>query len=555
MNFLAGVLPLSLANLTQLVDLNISQNTVMRNLEPSLFPDRTIAAKMGLIRIAYLILEDTNLSGPVPVTIGGSSELVQNSMRRSRFSGQLPASIGNLTKLTSLSLVGNQFSGPLPSSIGRVPASFKNCTTLFGVRLEFNQFNGSIDQDFGVYPDLNYIDLSYNQFQGTLSHNWTSCKNLTALRIAGNNIYSTIPNEITHMINLAEIDFSSNSLSGIPPDIGSLRNMAILKLQSNKLSGSIPALLPSVKWQSLSTVDFSHNDLEGPLPDGYAFRTASLQDFADNKGLCGGIQGLPPCKLSSSTRNKRHMVIVIGVTLSGALVALLYRALQMIIRAKRGYEKSLVAAEEQLLWLWKPAGKIRYSDIVMATDNFDDKHCVGKVYRAKLPSGQALLYLHQSCKPPIIHQDISSKNILLRSELEARVSDFGRAVFLNPGPVYRGIVAGTYGYVAPELAYGTKATEKVDVYSFGVLVLENLMGRDPKELLPILKTEVNLSSMDQGPNLKAKLDPRLAFPEAQRITDALECVGEAAHRCIQENPQNRPTMYDVSQLLESSCNL
>ncbi|GAB2233372.1 hypothetical protein Droror1_Dr00002594 [Drosera rotundifolia] len=812
MNLLTGVLPPSLANLTQLVVLNISQNNVMGNLEPGLFPDGTIASKMGLIRIAYLILDDTNLSGPVPVTIGGSSELVQISMRRSRLSGQLPSSIGNLTQLTSLSLVENQFSGPLPSSIGKlrnlaqlylygnrfsgtvprelenlaslttlhlasndftgqlpsglcgqaqlvnfsasnnfftgpVPASFKNCTSLFRVRLEFNQFNGSIDQDFGVYPDLNYIDLSYNQFQGTLSHNWASCKNLTVLRIAGNNIHSTIPNEIAHMSNLQEIDFSSNSLSGnILPDIGSLRNMAILKLQSNKLSGSIPAdiggltnleyldlstnflgeqipaqigaclnllsmnlsnnqfngiipdqignllgmqilldlshnnltgsipseigdlkqleklnlsnnelsgSIPSSlsKMASLSSVDFSHNNLEGPLPDSYTFKTASLQDFADNKGLCGGIQGLPPCKLSSSTRNKRHMVIVIvGVTLSGALVAVLYGALQMIIRAKRGHEKSPVAAEEQLLWLWEPAGKITYSDIVMATDNFDDKHCVGtggsgKVYRAKLPSGQvlavkmsklsedidqgtrantsfldevtilseirhrnivklhgfcrrgearflvyefiergslanilsrdneareldwttrlkivkgvaqALSYLHQSCKPPIIHQDISSKNILLCSELEAHVSDFGTAVLLDPDAVYKGMVEGTYGYIAPELAYGTKATEKVDVYSFGVLVLEILMGRHPKELLSILKMEVNSSLMDQVPNLKAKLDPRLAFPEAQRITDALEYVSEAAYWCIQENPQNRPTMYDVSRLLESSCDL
>ena len=61
----------------------------------------------------------------------------------------------------------------------------------------------------------------------------------------------------------------------------------------------------------------------------------------------------------------------------------------------------------------------------------------------------ALCYMHNDCVPPLIHRDISSKNVLLDSQLEARVSDFGTAKFLNPDSSNWTAVAGTYGYVAP----------------------------------------------------------------------------------------------------------
>ncbi|XP_043721740.1 MDIS1-interacting receptor like kinase 2-like [Telopea speciosissima] len=62
---------------------------------------------------------------------------------------------------------------------------------------------------------------------------------------------------------------------------------------------------------------------------------------------------------------------------------------------------------------------------------------------------QALSYLHHDCSPPLIHRDISSNNVLLDSELEPRVSDFGTARLLNPDSSNRTIIAGTYGYIAP----------------------------------------------------------------------------------------------------------
>ena len=61
----------------------------------------------------------------------------------------------------------------------------------------------------------------------------------------------------------------------------------------------------------------------------------------------------------------------------------------------------------------------------------------------------ALSYMNHDCVPPLIHRDISSKNILLSSNLEAHVSDFGTAKFLKPDSRFRTSFAGTYGYAAP----------------------------------------------------------------------------------------------------------
>ncbi|GAY31937.1 hypothetical protein CUMW_280870, partial [Citrus unshiu] len=123
----------------------------------------------------------------------------------------------------------------------------------------------------------------------------------------------------------------------------------------------------------------------------------------------------------------------------------------------------------------------------------------------------ALSYLHHDCFPPIVHRDISSKNLLLDLEYEAHVADFGIAKFLKPDSSNWTEFAGTYGYVAPELAYTMKITEKCDVYSFGVLVLEVIKGKHPRDFL----SSISYSSLSTDVKLDEMLDPRLPKPSIQ----------------------------------------
>ncbi|XVE68085.1 hypothetical protein DITRI_Ditri09bG0041100 [Diplodiscus trichospermus] len=150
--------------------------------------------------------------------------------------------------------------------------------------------------------------------------------------------------------------------------------------------------------------------------------------------------------------------------------------------------------------------------------------------------------MHHDCSQSIIHQDISSKNILLNSNLEAVVSDFGSGRLLDPDSSNQSILVGTYGYIAPEHAYTFVVSEKCDVYSFGVLTLEILMGNHPGELLSSLA-----SASSQNVMLSDILDHRLSSPRSKRITLDIALASTLAFACIRLNPKSPPTMKIVSQ--------
>ncbi|XP_041028070.1 MDIS1-interacting receptor like kinase 2-like [Juglans microcarpa x Juglans regia] len=157
----------------------------------------------------------------------------------------------------------------------------------------------------------------------------------------------------------------------------------------------------------------------------------------------------------------------------------------------------------------------------------------------------ALSYMHHDCSPPIIHRDIKSNNILLDSQYEAHVSDFGTAKILELDSSNWTSLAGTYGYIAPELAYTMKITEKCDVYSFGVLSLEVIMGKYPGDFIFSLKSS---PSVEMGIQLKDVLDQRLQFPTSQVEAELIRVAGIAT-KCLNDLPESRPTMHMISKVL------
>ncbi|KDO64792.1 hypothetical protein CISIN_1g040414mg, partial [Citrus sinensis] len=133
-------------------------------------------------------------------------------------------------------------------------------------------------------------------------------------------------------------------------------------------------------------------------------------------------------------------------------------------------------------------------------------------------------------------------NIILNSNLEAFVADFGTARLLHADSSNRTLLAGTYGYIAPELAYTMVMTEKCDVYSFGVVTLEVLMGKHPRDLLSSLS-----SSSDPKIMLIDVLDQRLPPPVDQKVIQDILLASTISFACLQSNPKSRPTMQYVSQ--------
>ncbi|KAJ0792481.1 putative protein kinase RLK-Pelle-LRR-XI-1 family [Helianthus annuus] len=162
----------------------------------------------------------------------------------------------------------------------------------------------------------------------------------------------------------------------------------------------------------------------------------------------------------------------------------------------------------------------------------------------------ALAYLHHDCNPPIVHRDVSINNVLLETDMVPRLSDFGTAKLLNPDSSNWTGVAGSYGYMAPELALTMKVTEKCDVYSFGVVTFEIMMGRHPGELLTSLQSSYPTSTSPESLVLLLKdiLDQRL-LPPTDKETEQVARVLNVALGCTRVSPESRPSMRTVAQEL------
>nr|DAD45422.1 TPA_asm: hypothetical protein HUJ06_003652 [Nelumbo nucifera] len=105
-------------------------------------------------------------------------------------------------------------------------------------------------------------------------------------------------------------------------------------------------------------------------------------------------------------------------------------------------------------------------------------------YKIALGLASALFYLHEECEQCVMHRDIKSSNVMLDSNLNAKLGDFGLAKLVDHGQGSQTtIVAGTLGYMAPECVTTGKTSKESDVYSYGIVALEIACGRRPIETL------------------------------------------------------------------------
>ncbi|KAJ7949543.1 putative Receptor protein kinase [Quillaja saponaria] len=417
------------------------------------------------------------------------------------------------------------------------------------MRLSDNKFSGKIPAGIGLLPNLQFLDISMNMLSGPIPYQLGDLFKLLSLNISHNFLNGTIPDQIGILFALQGLlDLSYKSLSGeIPTQLGKLTNLISLNLSHNYLPGSIPNSLSDM--QSLSSINLLYNRLEGTLPEANIFDSAQIEDFSNNKGLCGKIQGLQSCNTlitAPGGKIKKHkLVIIIVASLGSALLGslMLVGIFSFLYKRRaRNYSK-----EEE----FTSNREGPFSVIGSLADMLrNDKEAMELDWtkRVEIVQGvaQALSYLHHDCVPLILHGDISSKNVLMCSNLEAHVSDLGTTRFLKLNGSNRKTFIGTYGYSAPELAYTMAVTEKCDVYSFGVLKLEVLMGKHPGDVISKIQT-LAVGSI----NVKDILDPRLPPPKAKQSVDKLVLVLKLAVSCLPSNPQSRPTMQSLSELLEA----
>ncbi|KAH7529153.1 hypothetical protein FEM48_Zijuj05G0154300 [Ziziphus jujuba var. spinosa] len=456
------------------------------------------------------------------------------------------------------------------------------------------------------------INLPYLQLGGTISPSIGKLSRLQRLALHQNSLHGYIPNEITNCTDLRALYLRANYLQGgIPSDIGNLSHLTILDLSSNLLKGAIPSSIG--RLTRLQSLNLSTNFFSGEIPDIGVLSTFSSQSFTGNLDLCGQ-QVHKPCRTSlgfpavlphassaklitfhgdlpypsSEIIEKLESINEEDIVGSGGF-GTVYRmvmndcgtfAVKKIDRSREGSDQ-VFERELEILGSIKhinlvnlrgycrlPASRLLIYDYLAmgSLDDFLHEHgpdgqTLNWSARLKIALGSArgLSYLHHDCSPKIVHRDIKSSNILLDENLEPHVSDFGLAkILVDEDAHVTTVVAGTFGYLAPEYLQSGRATDKSDVYSFGVLLLELVTGKRPtdpsfvKRGLNVVGWVSKLFTMNtllKENRLEDVVDKRCKDADAETV----EAILEVAARCTDANPDDRPTMNQVLQLLEQEA--
>ncbi|KHN04473.1 Putative receptor protein kinase ZmPK1 [Glycine soja] len=190
-----------------------------------------------------------------------------------------------------------------------------------------------------------------------------------------------------------------------------------------------------------------------------------------------------------------------------------------------------------------------------------------KRFNVAVGTAKGLAYLHEECLEWILHCDVKPQNILLDSDFQPKVADFGLSKLLNRderGNSTFSRIRGTRGYMAPEWVYNLPITSKVDVYSYGIVVLEMVTGRSPMEIhslensrgieqrrLVMWVTDKINDAPTSGFWIEEILDPNL---EGQCQVSQVEVLVKVALQCVQDDMNQRPSMSQVVEMLLSHEN-
>ncbi|CAI0555668.1 unnamed protein product [Linum tenue] len=167
---------------------------------------------------------------------------------------------------------------------------------------------------------------------------------------------------------------------------------------------------------------------------------------------------------------------------------------------------------------------------------------------------RGLVYLHEECNTPIIHCDIKPQNILLDCSMTARISDFGLSKLMKANQTRTTTaIRGTKGYLAPEWFRNVPVTPKVDVHSFGIVLLELVCCR--KNFMMEVEKEEEMVLVDWAYDCysKGKLHKLLGDDkDAMEDMVRVERLVKVSIWCIQEDPSLRPSMKKVVHMLEGA---
>ncbi|ESW13635.1 hypothetical protein PHAVU_008G213200 [Phaseolus vulgaris] len=557
--------------------------------------------------LSSLIMPNNNLSGSIPPELSQAPVLEELILSKNHLTGKIPKELGKLTSLLKLSVSNNELSGTIPTEIGAmssldtlelssnnlvgaIPKQLGELFKLLHLNLSNNRLTESIPLEFGRLQSLQSLDLSVNLLNGEIPSALASMQRLETLNLSHNNLSGVIPSNFKD--DLTKVDISSNQLEGPIPNTRAFLNASFDALKDNKgLCGNVSGLVPCSSSRN-GKVKINVTMLALVLTFGALLLVALVVGVL----LCIRYRRATESKKEDAKEEKTQEHYAIW-SYDGKLVyeniieateefddkyligeggtSSVYKAklpTGQIVAVKKLKDAPNEETQDLRAFMTevKALGEIKHRNIVKSLGyclhprysflvyEFLEGGSLDKVLiddtratmfdwntRVKVVKGvaNALYHMHHGCFPPIIHRDISSKNILIDSEYVARISDFGTAKILNPDSRNLTAFAGTCGYSAPELAYTMEVNEKCDVFSFGVLCLEIMMGNHPGDLISSLFSPSEASSV-YNLLLKDVLDQRLPLP-VKPVVEEVILIAKITFACLSETPRFRPSMEQV----------
>lgn len=572
--------------------------------------------KCGELTGMIVNISNNGFFGQIPADIDTtcrSLKLLDASTNQ--ITGTIPSSFGNLASVVALNLSWNLLHGPIPSNLGQLK-------DLKFLSLAGNNLTGTIPTSLGQLQYLKVFELSSNALSGEIPKDLANLRNLTTLLLNNNNLTGQIPSELANVTTLSVFNVSFNNLSGPLPKNGNLMKCNSVLGNPYLGSCHMYSLTtPSADQQGRfgDPQNYATSPSTTPTQKGgnSGFNSIEIASITSAAAIVSVLIALivlffytrkynPRSRVGGSTRKEVTVFTDIGVPLTfenvvratanfnasncignggfgatykaeiapGVLVAIKRLAvgrfqgvqqfdaeIKTLGRLRHpnlvtliGYHAS--ETEMFLIYNYLPGGNLEKFIQERSTRAVDWR----VLHKIALDIARALAYLHDQCVPRVLHRDVKPSNILLDEDYNAYLSDFGLARLLGTSETHATTgVAGTFGYVAPEYAMTCRVSDKADVYSYGVVLLELIS--DKKALDP------SFSPYGNGFNIVAWACMLLRQGRAKEFFtaglwdagphDDLVEVLHLAVVCTVDSLSTRPTMKQVvrrlKQLQPPSC--